>query len=96
MTSNHEVEAARPGNPMTGPAPLASQSRCKLCPERIAWAITKNGKRLPVDPHPNPAGNVQLFLGRPLFAKVHAGPPGMLDDWTAYMPHHATCTGVNK
>jgi hypothetical protein len=68
-------------------------SSCRACGAPIRWAITRNGKRIPLDAAPNPAGNVSLHeAGSGMaFATVHAGPPGMLDDWEAWMPHHATC-----
>lgn len=69
---------------------------CRWCPSPIVWAVTRNRKRIPLDPEPNPSGNVEVTLGRPPFANVHAGPPGMFDKWVAYMPHHATCEGVNR
>lgn len=68
-------------------------SNCRTCGAAMLWALTKNGKRIPLDAEPNPAGNVELSRvgeGVP-FATVHKGPPGMFDDWEAWMPHHATC-----
>lgn len=69
-------------------------SACRACDAPIRWALTVNGKRIPLDRDPNPAGNVELQNDPPLrhpLAIVHAGPPGMFDDWVAFMPHHATC-----
>lgn len=82
---------------MTG-HPLAGQpwSRCRWCRAEtaIVWCVTANAKQIPIELAPNPAGNVEIeWVGtaNPPLAVVHAGPPGMFDDWTAYMPHHATC-----
>ena len=70
-------------------------SRCEWCSShvRIRWAFTKSGKRIPIEVDPNPAGNVELVdvSGSAPRAIVHGGPPGMFDDWTAYMPHHSSC-----
>ena len=73
------------------------KTKCRACGQPIIWATTKNDKMMPIDAEPDPAGNVELHGDRGVrFARVHAGPPGMFDDWTAYMPHHATCTEWNQ
>lgn len=95
-------------NSKPDPAGLGREPRkiaqCKWCSAGapIIWTYTKNRdrrgnpKRMPIDALPNPGGNVELIWNdNPAsdpFAVVHAGPPGMFDDWTAYMPHHATCS----
>lgn len=84
--------------------PVARIARCHWCLARapIIWALTGKRKpngtpvRMPIDARPDPAGNVELTWSErhpdaPPLAKVHKGPPGMLDDWTAYMGHHVTC-----
>lgn len=35
-------------------------ARCRSCGAEILWAVTKAGKRIPIDPEPEPYGNVQL------------------------------------
>ena len=83
--------------------PLAGQpvKRCRWCgTAMLVWCVTEKGEHMPIEPEPNDDGNVEIAiderrLGVPL-AIVHAGPPGMLDDWVAYMPHHATCEGNHK
>lgn len=74
----------------------AETAACRWCTDAtlIVWCITFAGKRIPIEADPNPAGNVEIRIGSPAaapLAVVHPGPPGMLDDWLAYMPHHATC-----
>lgn len=70
---------------------------CRWCSDAVpfVWCLTKGAKRIPIEPTPNPAGNVEVtpadHPGAAPFAIVHKGPPGMLDTWVAYMPHHATC-----
>lgn len=53
-------------------------STCSSCGAPIIWATTTNGKSMPVDPDPHPAGNVTLtdalFPGTPPEATVTAGP----------------------
>lgn len=70
--------------------------RYEGCGREIVWAVTTaKGKPIPLDPAPNPAGNVEIVGGpQPVVAKVYKGPPGMFDTWVAWMPHHATCAHV--
>lgn len=35
-------------------------SSCRVCPASIVWAVTVNGKAIPVDAEPSPDGNVRL------------------------------------
>lgn len=59
---------------------------CRACGAEIRFVRTKAKARfMPLDPEPNPDGNVEIVDG---LAIVHAQPPlsGEL-----YMPHHATC-----
>jgi len=82
--------------------PLAGRptTACRWCTDAtlFVWCVTAAGKRIPIEAEPNPAGNVEVQHAKsanplaPPFAIIHAGPPGMFDDWVAYMPHHATCT----
>lgn len=36
------------------------RDRCRSCREPILWAVTKNDRRMPVNPEPSDAGNVML------------------------------------
>lgn len=83
---------------MNGQHPLAGQptTRCRWCSHHteMVWCRTSNDKQIPIEATPDPAGNVEIVPNRnggPPFAIVHAGPPGMFDEWVAHMPHHATC-----
>lgn len=70
-------------------------STCRACPAEIRWARTTNGKTIPLDAEPDPAGNVRLVDD---VAHV-IGPDPTLDpddDGVRYMPHHATCPGWGK
>ena len=48
--------------------------RCRSCGAQIFWAVTANGKRMPLDAQPHPEGNLVL--------RTQAGPDGQeaLDD----------------
>ena len=103
----HLDEEHRPGDPepvctvdgcWCGRNPLESARvvTCEWCSVEapIVWCRTrKNSKPIPIEPEPNPLGNVEVVSaehGVPLVV-VHGSAPGMLDTWTPYMPHHATC-----
>ena len=65
----------------------ASTSKCKSCHAPILWAETVNGRRIPLDAHPDPTGNVELHAdGR---AVVHRTAP--LTGVPLYRAHHQTC-----
>jgi hypothetical protein len=73
-----------------------SGARCRSCGDAVVWCWTTGGKRIPIDPTPNPNGNVSVSGGGPLrdgsTITVDGGPslfdpPGM-DRFTA---HFATC-----
>ena len=71
---------------------------CKHCHRRIRWARTRNGRWMPLDPDPNPSGNVRLRGIHPqggLLAEVLGAQASLLgdadDDEPRYMPHHASC-----
>jgi hypothetical protein len=34
--------------------------RCASCPAEVIWAVTRNGRPMPVDAEPSEAGNVRL------------------------------------
>lgn len=66
---------------------------CDGCHARIAWARTPLNKSMPIDPTPNPDGNVAAYrdgTGRWRARVLRAGeqPAGYE---RRYMPHFATC-----
>ena len=72
--------------------------QCKSCGADIIWALTGNGKNLPVDAVPVPNGNVAIIQpddprDQPLayVGKIpdHAPPE-------RYYPHFATCKDADK
>jgi hypothetical protein len=61
---------------------------CRSCGAEIVWAETPKGRRMPVDAHPYPNGNLRLdnMEGR-IVATVRKPEPGQ----RRYRPHFATC-----
>lgn len=67
-------------------------SPCRGCGRPVIWAITENGKRMPVDPDPVPGGNVELVqVSDRTHAIVRTTPSKFAG---LRMPHHATCPNV--
>jgi hypothetical protein len=68
---------------MTGGRP------CKYCGAPLRWVETFEGGRMPLDPEPNPGGNVYMLDGRARVLtsadRESALPP------TRWMPHAASC-----
>jgi len=70
---------------------------CKSCKAPIFWAVTDDGKNIPMDPDPNPDGNLVVVEeeGGPEVrgAKVtKARTPGLFDrHLPRYMAHWVTC-----
>jgi len=70
-------------------------SRCKACGQEILWCISTKGNMMPVDPRPEPDGNLRLIRrgSQPPIAEVKKGPDLLdaSDDGTRYYAHHMTC-----
>lgn len=83
---------------------MAGLRKCFRCPAEVIIAVTENGKSMPVDPDPNPSGNVvftgEMKLdssGRMRDAVIVLGKAATPHDpRTHFMPHWATCTGIPK
>jgi hypothetical protein len=81
---------------MTETAVAASEyprETCRSCPALIIWAVTVNGKAMPVDAEPVDGGNVAL---RWTEGKVYAEVLSVTRQATRVrgtlrMSHHATC-----
>lgn len=83
-------------------------SACRGCGAPIRWVRTVHGNLMPIDPDPDPDGNVELVddtgapvdaaaLDRfplPATAVVHAQPT--LTGGDRWMPHHATCPDADQ
>jgi hypothetical protein len=66
---------------------------CELCRTRIVWAITANGRRIPLDPGENADGNQAAYRDhtetmRTRQLRKDEEPLGFE---RRYMPHFATC-----
>lgn len=69
---------------------------CRRCRAQIGWVKTEQGKPMPVDHAPNPAGNVivsftdgHLRAHVLLRSEMEAG--ARRPDGVTYMPHFPTC-----
>ena len=72
-------------------------TKCRYCPEQIIFAVTENGKRIPLDPVPSPKGNIMLEFtpdGSPPLATVVADPAKAT--CALYISHFATCPGAQR
>lgn len=75
-------------------------SVCRVCPAAIIWAVTANGKAMPVDAEPADGGNVKLTPTSPGQAP-RADVLGPMEvalepDGSLHWPHHATCPNWSK
>ncbi len=60
------------------------------CSAGITWVRTANGRPMPLDPEPNPRGNVVLDGGLAKVAPAEAACRAAIGE-PVYMPHWATC-----
>lgn len=70
-------------------------SSCRDCHQAIMFVrMEDGGKALPIDPFPDPDGNVLARFVTPpgglLGHVAHAGEP-VPEGWRIYMPHFASC-----
>lgn len=66
---------------------------CGACRQPILWALTSNGKSQPLDPKPDPKGNVAVWWdtnGIPI-AHTITIEHSAREFEQVYMPHFATC-----
>lgn len=59
-------------------------SACSSCKQPIRWAKTESGKAIPLNPEPQPGGNLELKDG---VARVVQPHPAV----KLYVSHFATC-----
>lgn len=64
-----------------------SMGRCRDCQQTVRWVITDRGAAMPIDPEPNPHGNVIIVLGAARFVDVRTSATTR----ARYMPHVASC-----
>ena len=65
--------------------------KCRSCGRPVRWVTTAHGRPQPLDPDPNPLGNIVLDTA----GVAHQVRPGqaLLGAPTRCMPHAATCGG---
>lgn len=68
--------------------------RCKSCGASIVWALTKDGKHIPIDNQPVKGGNLRMTsLGRePLTVEVKPVEPEIY----GWVSHFATCPNADE
>lgn len=69
-------------------------NRCRHCREAVIWINLPSGKRMPVDPVPDPDGNVVVDARRSSnhrTGRVDKDAPG-----PKHMPHFATCPELKR
>lgn len=74
--------------------PMGRLSACKSCAAPIVFARLDTGRLIPLNPLPNPAGNVAVFraaAGRNLTAYVLSKTHPLEAGFVRAMPHAATC-----
>lgn len=73
---------------------------CKSCEAPISWAITPDGRRLPIDATPSTAGNIRLELtGQDCIAHVLGAAEAQLRrnaGQTLYVSHFSTCPNADE
>jgi hypothetical protein len=62
---------------------------CKSCGAAILWALTRKGKRIPLDATPNPKGNLTLTGGSATIAED--ADLFTASDAVRYVSHFVTC-----
>jgi hypothetical protein len=67
-----------------------SAPKCKSCGAPIRWAITRSGRRMPLDYDESPTGNVLLF-GDESCRVIGADEQFTPSDATRHTSHFATC-----
>lgn len=67
-------------------------AKCRECSAPITWATTAQGNQMPLDPGPDPTGNVAYYRSQgAIFARVVTKDQPIQEHETPGMPHFATC-----
>lgn len=79
---------------------LQTTERCRSCRAQIAWAITPNGKKLPLDPEPHDQGNLTVSLDGGVLRTgvvLRAAREAMHEAGNQlYLSHFATCAHADQ
>lgn len=73
-------------------------SWCPGCLATVTWAVTRAGKRMPLNPSPDPGGNQAAYrdgTGRWLTRQLRKDEEPLGYE-RRYMPHAATCTSAPR
>jgi hypothetical protein len=76
-----------------------SSSACRSCHAPIVWAVTEAGRPIPLNPDPEPAGNLELVTRpgqRPPVVHVLTASAPRSPDVDRYQSHFATCPNANE
>jgi hypothetical protein len=74
---------------------MDTTSACRSCGAWIWWLVTAAGKRMPVNPTPDPAGN--LAVNGPGDLRVlRAGEEPPESGWSRHTSHFATCPNADQ
>lgn len=67
--------------------------RCRGCRRPVRWATTQAERQMPLDPEPNPDGNVVARLGdgQTWYARIPTADRPQSPTERRFMPHVATC-----
>lgn len=66
--------------------------KCRSCGRTVRWVTTARGRPQPLDPDPQPAGNVVLDEAG-VAHQVRPGQGLLLEGGGLFMPHAASCGG---
>ena len=69
---------------------------CSQCRQTIRWSMTEAGRRQPLNPEPDPAGNVVARLGANTtwYSRVPTTELPQASYERRFMPHAATCAAT--
>ena len=77
--------------------PLGRLAECHECSAPIVFARLDTGKAIPLDPLPNPAGNVAVLrVGHTLQGYVVSARRPFASPYVRAMPHHASCEALPR
>ena len=71
---------------------MSALGKCRDCQALVRWVRTGAGRVMPIDPEPNPHGNVVIVLGAAEVIDVRTS----VTTRPRYMPHFASCPAVQQ
>lgn len=72
-------------------------SPCRSCSRQVIWATTLAGKKMPVDPDPDPAGTVILSLrGNVVMARMRKAGEALALGERSRVSHFKTCPSADQ